>query len=121
MDVDTSLVVGAAHRLNQEKRVAMAKATLRNPENDAMRAEWRVIGAALDEARRAVDWTKDQLAKELKRDEAQVRRWLSGAERPQADIVLAVEVLCQPFLVALAARKGCRVRTVITAVVRRRV
>jgi transcriptional regulator with XRE-family HTH domain len=51
------------------------------------------------------------------RDQAQIARWVSGAERVQLDALLAVEALRTPFIVALAetaAGSGVAVETSIT-------
>lgn len=87
------------HRVIGEKRPVMAKAVLPKGESaDAMRE----IGGCLDEARREVGWTVDQLAAELQRDSKQVARWMRGEERTQVDTVFAVKELRAPFVEALA-------------------
>jgi hypothetical protein len=103
------------HRVNGEIPVRMAKAALPKGENDDFRATLRLIGECLDEARRAVGWTVDQLAAELKRDSKQVARWIRGEERTQVDVVFGVLELRQPFVIALAKRAQCVVETVIRA------
>ncbi len=104
---------------NGEIRRRMAKATLPKGENIAFRAELRLIGDALNGARNELGWTIDQLARELDKDEKQVSRWLRGEERTQVDVVFSVPALRQPFVVHLALRAGCRVRTTITMARRR--
>jgi len=88
----------------------MAKATLRKPES---RRFWAETGACLDEARRVVGWTLEQLAQEVARDPRQVRRWIAGEEQTQLAVVFAVEPLRQPFVVALAKLANCEVVTEI--------
>lgn len=103
-------------RVIGESRPAMLKADLPKREKD--RSLLIAIGFCLDEARRAVGWTVDRLARELQRDEKQVARWIRGEERTQVDVVFSVPELKQPFVIALARLAECVVDTVIT--VRRR-
>lgn len=77
----------------------MLKADLPKRENRESLAR---IGTCLDEARREVGWTVDQLACELHRDSKQVARWIRGEERTQVDAVFGVERLRAPFVEALA-------------------
>jgi ribosome-binding protein aMBF1 (putative translation factor) len=99
--------------VNRDIPSRMAKAALPQGENDSFRSELRLIGECLDEARRVVGWSVDQLAGELKRDSKQVGRWMRGEERTQVDVVFSVAVLRQPFVVALAKRAGCEVETTV--------
>jgi ribosome-binding protein aMBF1 (putative translation factor) len=101
------------HRAIGDIRPAMAKAALPKGETREFRAELRLIGECLDEARRVVGWTVDQLAQELGRDSKQVARWMRGEERTQVDVVWAVVVLRQPFVVALAKRANCEIETIV--------
>lgn len=91
----------------------MAKAALADVRKPEIRQIWAGIGACLDEARRVVGWTLEQLAQELGRDPRQVRRWIAGEEQTQVAVVFAVEPLRQPFVVALAKLAQCEVITEI--------
>ena len=97
-------------RVIADIRPEMLKAGRVKPE---MRRYWAEIGACLDEARRVVGWTLDQLAGEVKRDPRQVRRWLAGEEQTQLAAVFSVASLRQPFVIALARLADCEVITEI--------
>lgn len=88
----------------------MLKADLPKGEN---RSNLEAIGRCLDFARRFVGWTVDQLAAELERDSKQVARWIRGEERTQVDVVMGVQELRQPFVVALAKHADCEVETTV--------
>jgi hypothetical protein len=96
----------SAHRVIGEKRPVMAKAVLPSGEKASKLKE---IGECLDFARRYVGWNLDQLADALKRDSKQVARWIRGEERTQVDVVLNVQRLHGPFVIALARleNEGC--------------
>ena len=88
----------------------MAKALLPKGESaDALKE----LGECLDEARRVVGWTVDQLAAELHRDSKQVARWMRGEERTQVDAVFQIAVLRQPFVIALAKLAECEIETTV--------
>lgn len=92
---------GAAPLPLSDVPVRMAKAGIREAENaPCFRA---AIGTCLDTARRAVGWSLKEFARELARDERQVARWISGAERPQMDVLFGVEQFRAPLLIALAS------------------
>jgi ribosome-binding protein aMBF1 (putative translation factor) len=99
---------------NRDIPTRMAKANIPQGENDTFRSELRLIGECLDEARRVLGWSVDQLSAELKRDSKQVGRWMRGEERTQVDVAFSVPELRQPFVVALAKRAGCEVTTTVT-------
>lgn len=90
----------------------MAKATLRKAENEAA---WLLLGEAMERVRQVCGLSVKEFADRLNRNEAQVRRWFAGKERPQADAVFAVAAFQQPFVIALAglAGAGVVVETVI--------
>ncbi len=61
--------------------------------------------------------SQKEAAAQIGRDQAQIARWISGAERVQLDALLAVESLRTPFIVALAeavSGSGVAVETSIT-------
>ena len=99
---------GARHRLSLERvQTRQAKAELKNLEGRDFRVE---IGRAITRARSIVGWTQDQLAGEIAKvlqrarfDPAQVARWEAGKERPQFDVLFAVDALCWPLVQCLAA------------------
>lgn len=99
-----------SHRVIAEMRPELLKADLRKTEN---RRFWPETGACLDEARRVMGWSLDQLAGEVGRDARQVRRWIAGEEQTQIAAVFAVEALRQPFVIALARLAQCEVITEI--------
>lgn len=101
-----------AHLVNGEMRRRMAKAVLPKGEN-AVRAEWLLLGECLNDARNVLRWTVDRLARELERDEKQVARWMRGEERPQVETIIVVPILGTEYAIALAGRTGCVVETVV--------
>lgn len=112
----------ASHRVIPEIDRKPAKAALRIPETVDFGPQ---IGGCLDAVRRELGWTLDQLAAELppppgadKRDPRQVQRWIDGKERCQVDVIFSVEVLREPFVIALARLAKCAVETIVT--IRRR-
>jgi hypothetical protein len=87
---------------------AMAKADLKNVER------WReLMGAAVRRCFSLAGVSQKEAAGLLDRDQAQVARWISGAERPQFDALFAAESLRQPLLLALAELAGVEVETVV--------
>lgn len=95
-----------AQRVVSEIRPEMLKADLRKPDSEDL---WVEIGGCLEEARRAVGWTLDQLAAALPpakkgavRDPRQVRRWEAGEEQTPLAVIFAVKELRAPFVIALA-------------------
>jgi ribosome-binding protein aMBF1 (putative translation factor) len=96
-----------SHRVISEIRPEMVKADLRKAENRDFRAE---VGACLFRARTLLGWTLEQLASALDRDARQVRRWESGEERVQVDVVMAHDELREPFGFFLAKLSGADVR-----------
>jgi len=94
----------------------MAKADLRLPEMDAWREQ---IGHAIQRAVSLLGWTLKEFAAAVKRDERQCARWINGSERPQFDVLFAVEALRQPLVLALAERAGQGVEIETTIHLRR--
>jgi len=90
-------------------RPAMAKADLKKVE-----PSWRTqIGRAIQRCFALAGLTQKEAAAKVDRDQAQVARWCSGAERAQFDALFAVEELRGPLVVALAELAGVEVDTVI--------
>lgn len=105
------------HReLPENARGAMAKADLRKAETEGWRAR---IGSALRRALSLNGWSLKEFAGAVDRDPRQCARWLDGSERPQLDVVFAVEELRQPLVIALAELAGTDVVTTITVRARR--
>lgn len=119
-------VVNDVQKSLPRKAENMAKAHLRFPE---MAEEWKpLIGDALRAARQHHGWTLNELAGKMPhadgrmRDDSQVRRWESGEERPQLDVLLSVK--SQSFryalILELAQLVGLEVETFLRIPVERR-
>jgi len=80
----------------------MAKASLRKTENDG----WVWLGIAVERARSLCGLSLKEFADAVGRDERQVARWITGAERTQADAIFAVLKLRRAFVIALAEQAG---------------
>lgn len=93
----------------------MAKAGIRKPETDAYYA---TLGACMAEVQRVFGLSLEEFATELKKDERQLSRQMSGAERPQLEVVFAVERF-RPALVIALARLASDVEVVTEIRVRR--
>jgi len=92
-----------------ENRAQMAKATLRKPEN--AHAE---LGGCLEEVRRTFGLTLEEFAHELGKDDRQIARQIKGDERPQLEVVFAVERFRPALVIALARlAHGVEIDTVI--------
>lgn len=95
----------------------MAKADLRKADD----AAWKVnVGRAIERVKGLSGLTLKEFADAVQRDERQVARWISGAERPQVDAILAAESLRQPLIIALAELAGAGVDVETTVRIRRR-
>src|SRR5687767_12303569 len=69
--------------------------------------EWRLaLGRAVADAVSVVGWTLKEFAGAVDKDERQCARWLTGEDRPQFDVLFAVEALRVPLVVALARLAG---------------
>jgi hypothetical protein len=94
-----------------ETRGQMAKADLRKTETDAYYAQ---LGGCMREVQHAFCLTLQQFAAELGKNESQIRRQMDGLERPQIEVVFAVERFQGPLVIALARLStGVEVDTVI--------
>ena len=113
MDVDSRVPVRPAHRLLSEMGPArQAKANLKELANHKA-----AIGQCVERARKSLGWSQKELADALgvDRDVAQVSRWESGKERPQFDVLWAVEALRGPLVIQLASlSEAIAVETTIT-------
>lgn len=105
--------VPPAHRLLSEIGSARpAKADLKILDNHKA-----AIGQCVERARKSLGWSQKELADSLgaDRDVAQVSRWESGKERPQFDVLWAVEALRGPLVIQLASLSDAiAVETTIT-------
>lgn len=120
-DMSTNLAATerSAQRVIPETRPAMAKADLKKVEMCDLRPE---IGSSIRLARKSLDWTLKDLAREIvastgkkEQDEAQLQRWEAGSERPQFDILFAVIAMRGPLVIALAnLASDIQIETVIT-------
>lgn len=100
------------HRLLTETPPKMAKADLRKAETGEWTAE---IGRVVQRVRNFSGLSLKEFAAELGREERQVARWIAGTERPQFDVLFAVEAFRQPLIIALAelAGQGVEIETVV--------
>lgn len=90
----------------------MAKASVRKTDTAAFYAE---LGACIEEVRQQFGLTLKEFAVELGKNESYVRRQIEGSERPQLEIVFAVERFRPVLVIALAKRAaGVHVDTVVT-------
>lgn len=114
--VATPVAVGHLQRLERVQPV-QAKADLKNLEVDR-RAR---IGQILVRALQLAGLSQKEFAGLVDRDVAQVARWCSGAERPQFDVIDAVEVMRGPLVAAWAeVSGGCTITMTISLDARRR-
>jgi ribosome-binding protein aMBF1 (putative translation factor) len=116
MGSNVAHAVAPAHRVNAEIRPRMAKADLRNPEVIDLRP---LVGTVIQRAMALLGWTLDRLAREIDRDPRQIARWIAGTERPQFDVLWAVEQLRQPLVLAFAELAGSAVEIETVVRVRR--
>jgi transcriptional regulator with XRE-family HTH domain len=89
----------------------MAKADLRKSEIDPYYAQ---LGNCLREVQHAFKLTLQEFAAALGKNESQIRRQMEGRERPQIEVVFAVERFQGPLVIALAKlATGIEIDTVI--------
>lgn len=89
----------------------MAKADLKN-----LDAFWKVhVGKVIKRACELAGVSRKEAAALCDRDEAQIARWVSGAERPQIDVFLKADRLRQPLIQAFAelGGDGIEVETIV--------
>lgn len=105
------------HRLLAENALpGQAKADLRKTETEPEQADWAAeIGRVVQRVRNFSGLSLKEFAAELGREERQVARWIAGTERPQFDVLFAVESFRQPLIIALAelAGQGVEIETVV--------
>lgn len=81
---------------------------------------WREqVGQAIQRAFALAGVTQKEAAGLLDRDQAQVARWISGAERPQVDAIFAVDRLRSSLVLALSELAGPDVEIETTIHIRR--
>src|SRR4029077_252856 len=106
----------AALLLRTDIRPRMAKADVRKAE----RREWREeVGAAIERAVGLCGWSLKEFAAAGGRDERQCARWLTGQERPQFDVLFAVDALRVSLVQALAELAGHDIEIETTIRIRR--
>lgn len=108
-----SLPTSAVNRLRERLETpapTMAKADLKERE-----PRWRAdVGQALDRGIKLAGRNqKDTWVALGHNDGAQLSRWIAGTERPQFDVLFAVDWLRQPLVIALAALAELEVETTI--------
>lgn len=79
--------------------VKTAKADIRKADTASYYA---ALGGCIDEVRRVSGLTLKEFAAVIGKDERQVKRQIDGADRPQLEVVFAVERFRGPLLTALA-------------------
>jgi hypothetical protein len=78
----------------------VAPEAVRKADRDSL---WRDrCGRALQRAVSTVGWTLNEFATAVDRDPRQCRRWIDGEDRQPFDLLLTVEALREPLIVALA-------------------
>src|SRR5687767_6722479 len=87
--------------LVSEPRARMAKADVRKTDTAAFYAE---LGACIEEVRQQFGLTLKEFAVELGKNESYVRRQIEGSERPQLEMVFAIERFRPVLVIALAKR-----------------
>lgn len=117
MSVNGTAQLDARHHRLPEK---VNRADLRKAEID-----WKpFIGGAIERTRMLLSLSLKEFAGLMplpdgtERDERQIARWISGAERPQLDALFAVDAIRQPLVIALAELANAEIVTQIT--IRRR-
>jgi hypothetical protein len=86
-----------------EKRAKQAKAALpdlRKSEIDA--AFYAQLGACMREVQHTFGLTLQEFAAELGKNESQIRRQMEGKERPQIEVVFAVQRFQGAIVIAMA-------------------
>jgi ribosome-binding protein aMBF1 (putative translation factor) len=115
MPANNTAQLGSGHLLTSEIPRRMAKADLRKAEVADLREQ---IGRGIERARLLSGMSLKEFADAIGRDERQIARWITGAERPQFDAIFAVKELRGPLVIALAELSGT-VDVQTTLVIRR--
>jgi len=103
------------HLERLETAKTMAKARLQKVE-----MQWpELVGLAIQRCFSLAGVTQKEAAALLRRDAAQVGRWLSAKERPQLDALFAVEQFRQPLVIAFAELAGQAVEIETVVKIRR--
>jgi ribosome-binding protein aMBF1 (putative translation factor) len=98
-----------------------AKASIRKTDSEAVGdGIWRAEagGRAIERTRALSGLLLKEFAARIRKDERTVSRWISAEERPQIDLIFAVDDFRALLVIALAEVAGVEVTTQIT--VRRR-
>ena len=116
MDAKSSERWAAVHRELPEHSRGQLKADLRKADENV----WRLaVGRAIQRAVSLRGWSLKEFSAAVNRDERQCSRWLSGSERPQFDVMLSVDSLRQPIVIALAELGGDGVEITTAITIRR--
>jgi hypothetical protein len=110
------------HRTLRDIKPKAVKALLTNGEISADEADFRdLMGKAVERAILLCGWSVKEAADRIRRDRAQVSRWMAGTERPQFDALFAVPELRGPLVIALAEATGEVADVTTTVTIRRTV
>ncbi len=82
-----------------DSRAKTAKATIRKPDTEAYYAS---LGACVREVQHVSGLTLKEFCAVLGKDERQIARQIEGADRPQLEVVFAIERFRGPLVIALA-------------------
>ena len=112
MNTSKQLALGPMALRRPETGAVMAKADLRKPDTAAYYA---ALGSCIQDVQHVFGLTLDEFAAEVKKDSRQLKRQIEGQERPQLEVVFAVERFRGPLVIALAKlAAGVEVQTVVT-------
>ena len=64
------------------------------------------VAARIDEARNALNWSKQDLAKELKKSPSEITKWLSGTHNFTIDTIVEIEDILKINLLSLEESKS---------------
>lgn len=110
MDVSFAPRTDSASGRLPDKAARMAKANSRSADTDAY---YKDLGKCMKEVMRVLDLSLEEFAYALKKDDRYIARQLTGEDRPQIEVVFAVERFRAPMVIALA-QMSAGVETVTT-------